>query len=50
MNWVDGHLDLGYLAVTGRDLTRHLEDHETGCISLPALRGLIRCSLRLRYQ
>jgi len=38
MHWVDGHLDLGYLSATGRDLTRHLEDHETGCISLPALR------------
>ncbi|MCP3905390.1 MAG: peptidase M19 [Planctomycetes bacterium] len=37
MVWVDGHLDLAYLAVTGRDL-RAEADGTTGCVSLPALR------------
>jgi membrane dipeptidase len=39
MRWVDGHLDLAYLAVNGRDLTRRDGcDPATGCVTLPALR------------
>lgn len=37
MRWIDGHLDLAYLAVSGRDLTRPITDHAAGCISLPDL-------------
>lgn len=37
MRWIDGHLDLAYLAVSGRDLTRPVADRTTGCISLPEL-------------
>lgn len=37
MNWIDGHLDLAYLAVTGRDLTMPMSG-EGGCVTLPALR------------
>ncbi len=36
--WIDGHLDLAYLALAGRDLTRPVEDAKTGCLCLPALR------------
>jgi len=39
MQWIDGHLDLAYLALAGRDLTRPVENAEKGCISLPALRA-----------
>lgn len=38
MRWIDGHLDLAYLALAGRDLTRPVEDASAGCLSLPALR------------
>jgi membrane dipeptidase len=39
MRWVDGHLDLAYLAVNGRDLTRREAcDPASGCVTLPALR------------
>jgi membrane dipeptidase len=38
MQWVDGHLDLAYLAVGGRDMTRADVDPATGCVSLPELR------------
>jgi len=45
MEWVDGHLDLAYLAVRGRDL-RQPSDGETGCVSLPDLReGGVRVAL-----
>lgn len=37
MGWIDGHLDLAYLAVEGRDLTAE-EPPPDGCITLPALR------------
>ncbi len=37
--WIDGHLDLAYLGVGGRDLTRPHTDPASGCISLPELRG-----------
>jgi len=38
--WIDGHLDLAYLAVRGRDLTAAIDDADadSACISLPALR------------
>jgi membrane dipeptidase len=36
--WIDGHLDLGYLAVCGRDLRSPCTADSGGCISLPALR------------
>ncbi|TVQ50916.1 MAG: peptidase M19, partial [Phycisphaerales bacterium] len=38
MPWIDGHLDLAYLGVSGHDLTRPHEDPASGCISLPELR------------
>jgi membrane dipeptidase len=38
MVWVDGHLDLAYLAVRGRDLTRPAGP-QGGCVSLPDLRA-----------
>ena len=38
VKWVDGHLDLAYLAVNGRDLRADVADPQTGCVSLPALR------------
>ncbi len=37
MHWIDGHLDLAYLALRGRDL-RVPCDGPCGCVSLPALR------------
>lgn len=38
MSWIDGHLDLAYLAVNGRDLRAPVSDPRFGCVSLPALR------------
>jgi membrane dipeptidase len=38
MHWIDGHLDLAYLAICGRDLTKPVDDPAIGCISLPAMR------------
>ncbi|MCA9290122.1 MAG: membrane dipeptidase [Phycisphaerales bacterium] len=38
MTWIDGHLDLAYLAVLGADLTVLAADPDERCISLPALR------------
>ena len=38
MKWIDGHLDLAYVAVKRRDITQPIESLEHGCISLPALR------------
>jgi membrane dipeptidase len=37
--WVDGHLDLAYLAVCGHDIRRDPDDPAARCISLPALRS-----------
>jgi len=39
MHWIDGHLDLAYLAVNGRDMRQEISDPTTGCISLPAIRA-----------
>jgi membrane dipeptidase len=39
MRWIDGHLDLAYLAVNGRDVRREADDPQTGCVSLQALRA-----------
>jgi len=36
--WADGHLDLAYLAVNGRNITRPTPAHLDACMSLPALR------------
>lgn len=36
--WIDGHLDLAYLALSGRDLRVACPEPGTGCVSLPALR------------
>ena len=38
MQWIDGHLDLAYLQLLGRDLTVPCPDPDAGCVSLPALR------------
>ena len=38
MRWIDGHLDLAYLALCGRDLRVACPDPAAGCVSLPALR------------
>jgi len=39
MWWIDGHLDLAYLGLRGRDLTVPCSDPEAGCVSLPDLRA-----------
>lgn len=40
MYWIDGHLDLAYLAECGRDLARTLpaDQRSAGCVTFPALR------------
>lgn len=38
MQWIDGHLDLAYVAVGGRDITTPCPEPASGCVSLPALR------------
>ncbi len=38
VKWIDGHLDLAYLALLGRDLTVPCPDLREGSVSLPALR------------
>lgn len=38
MHWIDGHLDLAYLPLAGRNLRRPVDDPQIGCVSLPALR------------
>ena len=38
MPWIDGHLDLAYLAVRGRDLRRPCPDSHEACVSLTSLR------------
>ena len=45
--WFDAHLDLAYLAQTGRDLLREeVEPHSAAAVSLPALRqGHVRRTL-----
>jgi membrane dipeptidase len=35
--WVDGHLDLGYLAVAGRNFTAAVAEPTAGCVSYPDL-------------
>jgi len=35
--FIDAHLDLAYLALTGRDLTQPLAEGDGGCVTLPAL-------------
>jgi membrane dipeptidase len=37
MNWIDGHLDLAYIHLCIRDITRPCVDPEQACISLPDL-------------
>jgi membrane dipeptidase len=50
IQWIDGHLDLAYLALKGRDLTRPVEDPDEGCVSLPALREAnVRLALGTLY-
>jgi len=39
LHWCDGHLDLAYLAVNGRDVRRADCDAAAGCVTLPALRS-----------
>lgn len=49
--WIDGHLDLAYLALgprpgAGRDLLRRVDDRDAACVSLPDLAdGPIRLAL-----
>ena len=38
MRWIDGHLDLAYLALLGRDLAAPCPDPLQGSVSLPELR------------
>ena len=38
-HWIDGHIDLAYLAVSGRNLLRACEDPAAACVSLPDLRA-----------
>jgi membrane dipeptidase len=40
-SWIDGHLDLAYLAVNGHDVTRPVPPDEAAqrCVSLPSLRA-----------
>lgn len=38
MRWVDGHLDLAYAVVGGRDIRHESADPSAACVSLPALR------------
>lgn len=38
VRWIDGHLDLAYLAANGRDLSQPCPKGGDGCVSLPALR------------
>ena len=38
MPWIDGHLDLAFIALDGRDLCTECADPAQACISLPALR------------
>ncbi len=41
MHWIDGHLDLAYIAECGRNPLHEViaDDAATGCVSLPALRS-----------
>ena len=39
VKWIDGHLDLAYLALLGRDLTAPCPDPRQGSVSLPELRA-----------
>jgi len=39
VKWIDGHLDLAYLAVNGRDMRFEIADPQSGCVSLPAIRA-----------
>jgi len=36
--WVDGHLDLAYIAMQGGDIRKDPQPSETRCVSIPALR------------
>jgi membrane dipeptidase len=38
LRWIDGHLDLAYGALCGRDLRVPCPDPKAGCVSLPSLR------------
>ena len=38
MPWIDGHLDLAFIAMDGRDLCKPCPNPAEACISLPALR------------
>lgn len=44
--WIDGHLDLAYLALNGRDMRAPVPDDAPHCLTLPALRdGGVRVAL-----
>lgn len=48
--WIDAHLDLAWLALTGRDLLRPCPDPGAGCTSLPDLdAGNVRVALATIY-
>lgn len=38
MPWIDGHLDLGMMHLSGRDVRRAIANPAAACVSLPALR------------
>ncbi|MFZ9881912.1 MAG: membrane dipeptidase, partial [Phycisphaerales bacterium] len=45
-HWIDGHLDLAYLAVNGRDMRACVPDDAKHALTLPALRaGGVRVAL-----
>jgi membrane dipeptidase len=44
--WIDGHLDLAYLEVAGRDLLQPCDDPALACISLP---DLARSPVRMAF-
>lgn len=44
--WIDGHVDLAYIALGGGDITRRPAPSEPRCVSLPAMRaGRVRLIL-----
>lgn len=46
LHWIDGHLDLAYLALNGRDMLQSVPDDAPHALTLPALRsGGVRVAL-----
>jgi membrane dipeptidase len=48
--WIDGHIDLAYFALVGRDLTTPCDDPARACVSLPDLAaGRVRVAFATVY-